>query len=185
MAAWCPQSSSPFPGTEQWPWPGRSTRPEPAAACVHVLSCTLLPSGSDMYTRGRCVWTWTCCVPNRACPSSAVRRPASSPEQIAPPTVRRRTAPTQAATYVWVCVYTQLCSTVCWLSRQQTPHCFNTCSSILCSDTWECKSSSSVLQNCLHYLGPFIFPYTFCNQLDNLNTHSKPARIFTWIVLNV
>lgn len=74
---------------------------------------------------------------------------------------------------------------VCQLSRQQIPHCFNIYSSTLCSDTWECQSSSSVLQNCLHYLGPFIFPYTFCHQLDNLHTHSKPARIFVWIVLNV
>ena len=86
---------------------------------------------------------------------------------------------------VGLCLQAALLPRVCWLSRQQIPRCFNTYSSILCSDIWECKSSSSVLQNCLHYLGPFIFPYTFCNPLDNLNTHSKPARIFIWIILNV
>lgn len=186
MAAWCPKSSSPFPGTEQWPWPGRSTRPEPAAACVHVLSCTLLPSSSDMDTSRRCVWTWTCRVHNRTCPSSAVRRSASSPEQIC---ISHRVAvhrpPPSNHVCMGLCLQAALLPRVCWLSRQLIPRCFNTYSSILCSDTWECKSSSSVLQNCLHYLGPFIFPYTFCNQLDNLNTHSKPARIFIWIVLNV
>ena len=111
MAAWCPESSSASLSTEQWPWPGRSARPEPAAACEHVWSCVLLPTSSDTETRGWRVWTCTCRVPDRTLPSSAIGRSASSPVQtLHLPLCSSVPHTAQATTYVCVCVHTQLCS---------------------------------------------------------------------------